>query len=244
MKKTIFLLLLDLLLVAVLLVLSWYLTNEAPLIDRNYTISDEHNLPVPEVEHLWVMIVSIWLLPVILLFLISIFVLKSIQKTLLILFVWLQNQAFVIFITAIVRYFFTSPRPYFNTVCSPTSTSGNIVNPKFCQNNIERRDVQSFFSGHSSSVWSSWIFLILISSYLLSTFRRKGGFYRLVFFFLPFLIVPIWMSSDRVTTGNHFLHEVIIGALVGILVALITFFNMDKDILRNGTQQQQQPILP
>lgn len=228
----------DLILIAVALIIAWILTNNAPIIDRYISATDPDYLDpqIGTLESLWSMAVFIWIIPISLLAVLSLLILRNIWKTLLLIIVWLETQALVILITAYWRYFYTSPRPYFLTKCQPTRPSGYVMDTSFCSSlvHIERRDVQSFPSGHTSAVWSAWITLILLLSYMTGAFTKKGGFYK-VFFLSLFLIVPIWMSSDRVVSGNHRPYEVLFGSLLGILTPLLVFFNMDRSILQKDT---------
>lgn len=214
-----------------LLVASYILTNIATLRNSYVDLRIGYAKPKPPGEPYYIMLVYIWMIPIVLLLLISSIKLKNVYKVVLLLLYFLYTSSLVIFITALFRYFFPSPRPYFAELCKSETNVGFLGNPTLCTVDIERRDVQSFPSGHASAVWTSWVYLLLIFTGMTETFRRKGGFYKIVIFVASLLIVPIWMSGERYTSGSHFGFEILFGSILGILVPFVTYYNLDSDLL-------------
>lgn len=228
---------LDIFCAGILLAVSWILTSIAPLrrfhIDINEQNMHLYSQPVPPEEPYWVMAVFIWIIPIALISITTLIALKNVPKMLLHVLYFVYTAALVIFITALIRYFFPSPRPYYHSLCARNSEDtikGYSDDPTTCKVSPERRDLQSFPSGHTSSVWGAWIYLLLVFTTISRAFSRKGGFYKLFLFAAPLFIIPIWMSGERYTSGNHFLGEVLIGSIIGIVIPFMTFYNVDADL--------------
>jgi|SRR6478609_790819 len=231
----------DIFCTGLLLIFSFLLTVVAPIRPFYIDISEwnrhYYNQPIPEEEPLWIMAVFIWIIPIVLISIVTLVFLRSIPKTLLHIANFVYTAALVIFITALFRYFFPSPRPYYYTLCADQSSphiQGYSNMSKTCVNKVHKRDLQSFPSGHTSAVWAAWIYLLLIFTALSRAFRNRGGFWKLFLFVAPMFIIPIWMSGTRYTTGNHFLYEILIGTLIGIIIPFITFYNVDADLFRRS----------
>jgi diacylglycerol diphosphate phosphatase/phosphatidate phosphatase len=222
---------LDIFCTLLLLLLGWILTSLAHMLNRYVNLNDDYYQPIPADEPRWVMIIFLWLIPVTYLTIFHLIMRRNWRNTILVLISWFNTLALAIFFTALFRYFLPEPRPYFATKCGNTRTAGYMLDPSFCTQALLRHDMQSFPSGHTSLVWTSWVFVLLVLSYISGTFSGTGGFWKILLFFLAPLVVPIWMSCDRVRTGNHFLSDVLIGTLLGIFVAFVSFFNMDTNRL-------------
>lgn len=101
-----------------------------------------------------------------------------------------------------------------------------------CGAAFERRDVQSFPSGHAASVVSSWMFVILAGIYGSGLIHHRQNshmhaLWKLSLYLLPSLIVPIYVCSERVRSGNHTEFQVLFGAFLGTLVAALVFACVD-----------------
>jgi membrane-associated phospholipid phosphatase len=233
----------DALFMLLLLIVTHVLTNIAPLVDRWWIDNDSYKLPLGEPEPMGIMAVYMWVVPGLLLSVISMILLRNFKRSLYVVFVWLQANILTIFVTALFRYFLTEPRPYFSTLCNPVRPAGYILDPTLCLNNIKRRDVQSFPSGHASLVWTTYVFMILMLSMMTRTFSRlhprrtstmiseRPYFWKLNLFFLVPLVIPIWTSATRVISHNHFISDVIAGMFIGILLPFVVFFNVQRDYI-------------
>ena len=210
-----------------LLLFGWILTSVASMHNRFVNISSGYDHPVPSEEAAWVMIVFVWILPIAYLAIMHLIMTRNWRNTLLLLLSWVNTLALVIFFTSLIRHFLPSPRPYFASRCMSSRVSGYMMDASFCTNHISRHDMQSFPSGHTSLIWASWLFVLLTLSLISGTFTRTGGFWKMLLFFVVPLVVPVWMAFDRVRVGEHFFSDIIIGTLLGILIALVSFFNMD-----------------
>lgn len=242
-------LLVDAFFVLLLLILTHVLTNIAPIVNRWFTNEECYQIPETYVEPLAIMAIYMWIVPGVVLGLVTLFLLKDIPRTLYVLFVWVQANVFTIFVTALFRYFLPEPRPSFSTKCLPTKNAGFLLDTDLCQQRFTRRDIQSFPSGHASLVWTTYIFIILVLTLITGTFARLRGknstgqpyFWKLCLFFLPMLLIPIWVSCNRVVTGNHHMLDVAVGSLIGILLPFFVFFNMQRDYVIGGRVVSTQP---
>lgn len=222
---------LDIFFTFLLLLLSWIITDKAPMLNRFVILTNGYDNPIPDDEPAWVMVVFIWLLPMTYLLLVHFLARRSFIALLLLALSWVNALALTIFITALARYFLPVARPYFATKCAAGIAGGYMMDTNFCTTHMTRHDMQSFPSGHTSLVWASWLFVMFALTFLTRTFSRTGNFWKLVLFFLAPLIVPIWMSCDRVRTGEHSPHDVGFGILIGLIASVATFFNMDRQRL-------------
>jgi phosphatidate phosphatase len=138
-------------------------------------------------------------------------------------------------ITNLGKYALGRLRPNFLSVCKPdrnpytqVCTSGiNYLQPEidfFCTTG-DKSDIEdsrlSFPSGHSSLSFYSMIFVILFINQTWNC-RTFGLMPRIVQFFL--FSVAFYTSLTRITDNKHHATDVIAGALLGIVVAIVTFF--------------------
>lgn len=212
-----------------LLIVSWLLTDKLPLYNRFTDLSYGYDQPVPKSESTLDMIIFIWIVPLAFVVIMHLIIRRNWKNTLLIMLTWFNVMSLAIFVTAFLRYMLPEARPYFLTKCAPTDgrVSGWLLDGDFCSNVMARHDVQSFPSGHTSLVWASWMYVILVLSYITATFDRKGGFWKLILFFLLPLLIPLWMSLDRIRSGHHASTDVFMGLAIGLLASVVGFVNMD-----------------
>ena len=237
--------------VVVQLVVTYFLTNVIPMPDLLYDPSNPRYIgPRPAPEPLYVMILTLWVSPLLWLIVVHLLVIRwQPVKLLTVIWAWFQAVALTIFVTGLFRFFLPEPRPFFTTVCRPrTEVPAYLFRDKMCTAVFERRDLQSFPSGHSSSVVSSWVFVILVGlvgSGAIYSDRRmermpvhKNALWKLTVFVLPALVVPIYVCSERIRSGNHTWYQVLFGAFIGIAVALLVFYTMDRTCITREGQDQ------
>lgn len=231
----------DILSGTLLLALSWVLTDHLPMQDRYVNLEGSNlNANEPPDEPAWVMIVFLWILPVSYLVTIHYIILRSFSKLALIVIGWFTTLSLVIFLTSFCRYFLPTPRPYFATKCSPKVNGGFMMDTNWCTRHISRRDMQSFPSGHTTLVWGSWVFCTSVAISLSRTLRHGGQFWKLIIFFLVPIVVPLWMSCDRIRTNNHTSYDVIFGGLLGILIGVLGWANTKKSLIERPEPVQEQ----
>ncbi|EFC43590.1 predicted protein [Naegleria gruberi] len=87
----------------------------------------------------------------------------------------------------------------------------------------------SFPSGQIASVMSVWVYFLLYYAAKVNSFiqyktwnRRRGQFFKVILFFLLFL-VPVWVGVSRIVTNRHTVAQVIVGGLIGIISALLVY---------------------
>lgn len=223
-----------------LLLLSWLLSDKLPIYNRYVDLTVGYNHSIPKLEPMWQMFILIWLIAIVYLTALHLILRKAWKMTLLLLFCWFNMMSLVIFVTSFIRFFLPEPRPYFLTKCSPAQPVGWLQSPSFCSVPMRKRDFTSFPSGHASLVWASWTFVFLVLAKTAKTFRRQatkfGPFSKIVVTVLIPLLIPLWMSCDRVRTGNHFPRDVIFGAFVGILSAMFCYGYMRPEIFGDTTK--------
>jgi len=233
-----------------MLLTTWYLTEHASPIDVWWIDGPEYRRPHAPVEAMGIMATYMWIAPAALLIVMSLLITKSKKRTLYVLFVWVQANIVTIFVTSLFRYFLPEPRPFFASVCNPQKPMGYINDPALCADRFARRDVQSFPSGHASQVWCTYVFAMLMMTLLSRTLHRLHGkrakrahFWKFAVFVLAMLVVPIWISCKRITGGNHFLSDVLLGSILGVLIAALVFANVDADyILRSRDKDKTLPM--
>ena len=217
------------------LVITYLFTNVIPMPDLLYDPTDERFSGVyPKDEPTYSMILTLWIAPLLWLLIIqTILLLWQPMKSFLILMGWFQTVVLTIFITGLLRYFLPYPRPFFTTICQPRfRREAYLFADDMCSRSFERRDVQSFPSGHASSVVSSWMFIVLVGLVGSRVFHHRRdshmhALWKLSLYLLPALVVPVYVCSERVRSGNHTEFQVLFGAVLGVVVATMVFLCMD-----------------
>ena len=230
----------NLICIAAQLVITYLMTNVIPMPDFLYDPSDERFMgKYPKPEPLYEMILTLWVIPLVWLSIIHLALVRwQPVKTATVILAWFQTVVLTIFITGLFRYFLPEPRPFFTTICRPkVRYQGYLFENNMCSAEFERRDIQSFPSGHSSSVVSSWVFVILVGLFGSGTFRKghhSNSLYKMTLFLLPALVVPIYVCSERIRSGNHTWYQVLFGSLIGIGVAFLVFYSMDRSAMTHS----------
>ena len=207
-------------------------THYLPMRDRYVDFSVGSYLSkTPSDEPGWVMTIFVWIIPVLYISLIHGIYVRSAGKTILTLVSWLNAISLAVFFMSIVRYFLPTPRPYFFDVCKPRQTRGFFIKDDICTKIIERRDMQSFPSGHTTIIWTSWLFVVFALSSSIGAFHRSGNFWKLFFVVALPLSFPLWMSCERIASGNHSEYDVSGGFFIGLISVTVVFLNMDKERL-------------
>jgi diacylglycerol diphosphate phosphatase / phosphatidate phosphatase len=134
-----------------------------------------------------------------------------------------------LFFTSALWVFVGGLRPYFLQTCNVDRTllvQGQMyysTDSNVCSNSgsFTRDTFHGFPSGHASTSFAGFTFL---SAYLASHFRiyRNGNVFKLFLAFVPFLFA-IWMSTSRLRDHYHNVNQVIAGALIGFISALIAY---------------------
>src|SRR4051812_26086868 len=88
-----------------LLVVTNLLTNFAPIPNRFWRDGDDFRGPIAEQEPIEEMAVYMWVVPGVLLGLLTIVILRDIRRTLYVVFTWVQANILSIFVTGLFRYF-------------------------------------------------------------------------------------------------------------------------------------------
>jgi membrane-associated phospholipid phosphatase len=120
--------------------------------------------------------------------------------------------------TLIVRFlkiYVNAPRPisYFKSVC-PTDYDFHFVE------GVKIASQHSFPSGHTAT---AFLFFFLLSFF----YAQKRYFLQFVFFFLALIV-----AYSRLYLFQHFFIDVAVGALIGVISAIISVFFVSK-ILKN-----------
>lgn len=99
-----------------------------------------------------------------------------------------------------------------------------IANPGSSQSTIDDARM-SFPSGHSSSIYTSMVFLSLYLAGKIGVFRKHNhpGFVKVFIAFLP-ITIAVTVSVSRLTDYSHNVDDVIAGALIGTACAALTYF--------------------
>lgn len=224
-----------------LLFLSLVFNKLLPLRDAVVTNATSYNVPIPPEEPGWVMVIFIWILPLVLLSAFLLLIHRRSFKVIQGLMGWFFTMSIVIFFTSMIRYFLSSPRPYYATVCQPRADTGTLLSSTLCVNKVTDKAIRSFPSGHTSLIWASWMYIGVYLGIITNTFRNKGHFWKVPVFFLITTIPPISMMLERVSSGNHHWSDVIAGMIIGwvsVTLVLLNLSNTGKEVKEVEQDQQ------
>ena len=215
---------------------------------RGY-LCDDNTIKYPYFEHQTVptyLCFVIWIISCLLVFTISFTLHKSWEILRVALYKLVFGFCLCILITDMCKFSIGRLRPYFITICKPEFINvcyndedinnetyyGNFYYQKYvvedtCTSNKDllREARLSFVSGHSSTSFYIAIFLnIFLKKYvdirILRNVLQVGNF-----------ILALWISITRVNDYMHHSEDVLMGAILGIICAFITLFNIVKQML-------------
>ncbi|MFH1374018.1 MAG: phosphatase PAP2 family protein [bacterium] len=137
-------------------------------------------------------------------------------------------------VTGIFKGLFARPRPY---VCFETDPARQLSGKGYA------RDHQSFFSGHTSSAFFAMAFL---NKRIRGVMRQEMSTqeYR-TWRWAPSAFLLGWASFvglSRIQAHQHFLSDVVAGALAGYLIAEL-YYSFADEISRRGIDSSQQGTL-
>jgi len=135
-------------------------------------------------------------------------------------------------LTEIAKNFVGRLRPHFLMVCEPNLNCTDLVlsgqaynyqNTFTCQNRDEkhvREARRSFFSGHASSMFygMSWLIMYIHVSW---SWRHLGILGNL--FQTGFAVLAFYVGYSRISDFQHHWQDVLVGGLVGALIAFVVF---------------------
>ena len=220
---------------------------------RGY-LCDDNTIKYPYVENQTVptyLCLVIWIISCLLVFTITFTLHKSWEILRVAIYKLIFGFCVCILITDVCKFSLGRLRPYFITICKPefinvcyndeeinnetyylqgnTSLAWIKQNQKYVvgdtctsDKDLIREARLSFVSGHSSTSFYIAIFLnIFMKTYvdrrILRTVLQVGNF-----------ILALWISITRVNDYMHHPEDVLMGAILGIIGAFITLFNIIK----------------
>ncbi|UJR14054.1 hypothetical protein I4U23_001051 [Adineta vaga] len=138
-------------------------------------------------------------------------------------------------ITEVTKNFVGELRPHFLAVCQPSYNCSAVTNlyqydaylqegiDYTCQNtNVSdvREARRSFFSGHASSIFYGFAWLIMYI-HVAWSWRHLGIIGNLLQ--VGIAILALYIAYTRISDFQHHWHDVLVGAIVGSLIAFVTF---------------------
>ncbi|CAB4405592.1 unnamed protein product [Rhizophagus irregularis] len=120
-------------------------------------------------------------------------------------------------------------RPTFLTKCQPDMSkvvAMNITQTYFtneiCTSKLSKVEYQGFPSGHSSTAFAGWVFFVLYINGKSKPWTGGAHLWKILVLLLP-LYFATWISLTRIMDYRHFPFQIIVGALIGIGTALISY---------------------
>jgi len=144
-----------------------------------------------------------------------------------------QAFAVVLLITEVVKVIAGRFRPDWYARCMPDPLSleaaynGHYNVTVICQQtdiSILDDGRQSFFSGHTSTAFVLLGYLSLYVAGNIRPFTAGGHFYLFIIFLAP-LCAATWVGISRTADNKHHFDDVLTGAAVGILFAVLIYFH-------------------
>jgi len=166
-----------------------------------------NNLGIERWDNLWIFLTQIesWV-PLFIIFILLIFYYYDFKKALIILFFLFVTAGFTIFLTDLTKEYIGRLRP--NNIEGLV----NLIRILQTPTNF------SFWSGHAASSFAVTSFVVLS--------LRKHHKYVYLFFIWPLLFI-----LSRIYVGVHYPSDLIVGALVGTLIAIV-WYQVSKFILK------------
>ncbi|KAJ9078593.1 hypothetical protein DSO57_1005157 [Entomophthora muscae] len=138
----------------------------------------------------------------------------------------LSSGSVTLFIVNLTKVSLGEFRPDWIARCKPILDAGKILTSDSCKQTDLRllRDGQkSFISGHAGASFAGFFFLSLFLATQLGVLSTRRSFFRATLVMAP-LAFPLWVSISRITDYRHHPHDVIAGAITGILAASVSYF--------------------
>ena len=82
--------------------------------------------------------------------------------------------------------------------------------------------VVRFPSGHAATAYAGWVFFVLYINGKLKPWAGGAHLWKILILLFP-LYFATWISLTRVMDYNHFMFQIILGGLMGIGAALISY---------------------
>eukprot|EP01113_Clastostelium_recurvatum_P018572 TRINITY_DN218_c0_g1_i1.p1 TRINITY_DN218_c0_g1~~TRINITY_DN218_c0_g1_i1.p1 ORF type:complete len:359 (-),score=78.90 TRINITY_DN218_c0_g1_i1:77-1153(-) len=150
------------------------------------------------------------------------------QSALTVLQIFVTNQVVCMFMWLL----FGGLRPTFLSVCDPTPGAApayTIQGTNWYSDDICRADhhdlvkaKHSLPSDHAAGAASAALFCIIYLGAKLKVFDNKSHYWKL-FLLLPFPILGLWFSFSRLHDGKHHFRDIIIGLIIGVIIAPIVY---------------------
>ncbi|KAJ9055032.1 hypothetical protein DSO57_1008377 [Entomophthora muscae] len=138
----------------------------------------------------------------------------------------LSSGSVTLFIVNLTKVSLGEFRPDWIARCNPILDAARILTSDSCKQTDLRllRDGQkSFMSGHAGASFAGFFFLSLFLATQLGVFSTRRSFFRATLVMAP-LAFPLWVSISRIADYRHHPHDVIAGAITGILAASVSYF--------------------
>jgi len=128
-------------------------------------------------------------------------------------------------------------RPNFFSVCKPDASLGSpIVIPGVdpttgvwygdeictCSKKDLYHSKHAFPSGHAASITATCIFLSIYLSAKLKLFDNRSHLWKF-FIVIALMVIDLWISFSRIRDGQHNFEDVVVGMIIGAIVAPIIY---------------------
>ncbi|KAG9285399.1 hypothetical protein G9A89_010874 [Geosiphon pyriformis] len=117
-------------------------------------------------------------------------------------------------------------RPNFLSNCKPDLsklvTGVTYYTSDICTAKLAKFEYQGFPSGHAATAFAGWVFFSLYFTGKSKPWSGGAHFWKILIILMP-LVLATWVSMSRLRDFRHFPFQIIIGGLIGIFVALISY---------------------
>lgn len=122
-------------------------------------------------------------------------------------------------------------RPSFLALCKPSVPIPTSPYPVVwytdsictCSEFVLNHAKHSFPSGHATSITAMCVYLIIYLSAKLKIYDNRSHLWKFLVAVVPLLIIDLWISFSRIRDGQHFLKDVLIGMIIGIITGVLIY---------------------